>query len=80
MTNNMFKYVTALNNVLLPANFDMYGVNQLVLYVYDSLDNFDSGATVDISGQALGTGPSISDPAMGKILSIIKSSITLQTD
>lgn len=80
MTNNMFKYVTALNNVLLPANFDMYGVNQLVLYVYDSLDNFDSGATVDISDQALGTGPSISDPAMGKILSIIKSSITLQTD
>lgn len=80
MTNNMFKYVTALNNVLLPANFDMYGVNQLAIYVYDTLDNFDSGATVDISGQALGTGPSISDPAMGKILSIIKSSITLQTD
>ena len=36
MTNNMFKYVTALNNVLLPANFDMYGVNQLAIYVNET--------------------------------------------
>jgi hypothetical protein len=80
MRNNMFKYVTALENVLLPANFDMYGVNQLILYVYDTLNNFDASGVADISGQALGTGPSISDPALSSIMAVIKSQITLQTD
>lgn len=81
MENNMFKFVTALNNLRVNCNLDMYTVNQVIHYIVESLTHFNTSATVYLSGQTLATGPSVSDMNMMELISQIRTyGITLSYD
>lgn len=82
--NNPFKFVNAgtfhflwLQN----QNLDTFAVDDIIRWLYESLDKLDPGADIFLDSQALSAPPSTNDPGMLNIISKIRAAVTnFQTD
>lgn len=79
--NNLFKYVLALEYVNANGFYlNSYAVNQIIIWIYESLAGFDSSATIDLTGQFLPGAPTNEAGMLFMISEIRKVITTLDTD
>lgn len=81
LVNNPFKYVTALDFFDVRNNeIYTYHIDQIIMWIYDEINNFDSGADVSLQDQAVIANPS-SSVGMQNFINTINANIgTFTTD
>lgn len=78
VNNNLFKYATTITYFKLDSSLSTSAINSLIMFMYDSIDAFDSSAVIDISNQTIDAPPSATE-GIASMIGTIKSNVTTFT-